>query len=140
LSLLERAFLTLSAFAFLVLASCATGSAPSARGGDGAFRITGEQIAGAPSVLDGIRPHVPGFIVVRSTTGCPTIQLRGGRRIESGGSPSIYIAGSPVLDTCAVDQLPVRQVRLVEVFPASQNPGAGYRASPHGTILIFLDP
>jgi hypothetical protein len=135
---LHRAALALG---LVLLSSCSsspraeTGASPG-RGGSH-VELSGRDISGASSVLEGVAARLANVDVTRPRGGCPQVVFRGARSFQRPGTPQVYVDGTPVLNTCALDQIRVNQVSHIQIFSGSGAP-AGYRSSPHGTILVFL--
>ncbi len=92
---------------------------------------------GAGALLDAMIGRVPNMQVERGREGCPKISLRG-RQTIYGRGPQIYVDGTPIGDTCVLNQLRVREVERVEVYATGGVPGKGYHANASGLILVFL--
>ena len=128
-----------------LLAGCAGASLPGggadAPGRSGsAIVITRAQIrAAGTGLLDGLRGKVNSMRVTRRTGGrCPQITLRGARTVLGPADPQVYVDGTPMLDTCILDQIRTAEVEHVEIYPGGVSSRAGYRSSPNGLILVFL--
>lgn len=118
-----------------------TDAAAGAPGRSGsAIIITQAQIrAAGTGLLDGLRGKVNSMRVSRMAgRRCPLITLRGARTFIGSSDPQVYVDGTPMLDTCILDQIRTREVEHVEIYPGGVSTRAGYRSSPNGLILVFL--
>lgn len=131
------------ALVLALLSAGACSSAPPWSGGDRESHgrgtvIEGETLrASGGTLLGALAGRVSNFTVNRSGR-CPQIDLRGARSIVNGGTPGVYVDQSRFGDTCVLDQIQVRQVDRVEIYPNGHTTRPGYAANPQGLILIFL--
>jgi hypothetical protein len=102
--------------------------------------VHGEQLrSGGGSLLNAMVGRVQALRVQRSSTSrCPEVTFRGLKTIMGNRDPVIYVDGTFVGDTCVLDQITVRDVERVEVYPGGVTARVGYRNSPNGLILVFL--
>lgn len=113
-------------------------SRPAAHAGAGTV-IFGADLARGGSLLDALSGRVSNVQVDRrSGSGCPRVVLRGAKTFVGSPNAQVYVDGTPMLDTCALTQIRVLEVDRVEVYPGGTGPRSGYRASPNGSILVFL--
>ncbi|MDQ3605925.1 MAG: TonB-dependent receptor plug domain-containing protein, partial [Gemmatimonadota bacterium] len=110
-----------------------------ARSGSGII-IDGEQLrARGGGLLDGLVGRVGNMRVERGgASRCPVITLRGPRTLMGPSNPKVYIDGTPIYETCTLDQIRVRDVAKVELYPGGSTHRPGYMTSPYGLILVFL--
>jgi hypothetical protein len=132
---LHMGALVLTAFVALSCAPRDGVSGLSARGGH--VRVDGEQLAGSSSLLAGLAGRVPNMQVIRGSTTCPRVVLRGGRSLTTQGDPLVYVDGTRAGNTCVLDAIPVSQVSRVEIFGSGATPPLGFQSSPYGTIIVF---
>jgi hypothetical protein len=52
-------------------------------------------------------------------------------------NPSLYVDGTLMSDTCPLQQIPVTDVRSVEVYPGGIASRPGIRRNPFGIIMVF---
>ncbi len=108
----------------------------------GTVIVTGAALSGDPgrTVLDAIRVAMPQLHVSGWTqyTRCPILELRGKDSVAGSSNPDVYVDGTRTTDTCPLVTLQAIEARRVEVYPLGVTPRAGYPASGHGLILIFL--
>ncbi|HEX2189753.1 MAG TPA: TonB-dependent receptor plug domain-containing protein [Longimicrobiaceae bacterium] len=91
------------------------------------------------SLLDALAGRVSSIRVSRrSGGGCPSVMMRGQRTVIGNPSAQVYVDGTPMLDTCILNQIRVLDVARVEVYGGGVSGGTGHRAGPNGTILVFL--
>ncbi|HEX8273893.1 MAG TPA: Plug domain-containing protein [Longimicrobiaceae bacterium] len=101
--------------------------------------IFGADLARGGTLLDALAGRVSNVQVDRrSGGGCPRVVLRGAKTFMSNPSAEVYVDGTPMQDTCVLGQIRVLEVERVEVYPGATSPRQGYRASPNGSILVFL--
>lgn len=100
--------------------------------------VQGPQLRSAGgNLLMALTGRVSNFKVDRGTR-CPRITFRGSRSLIDGGTPGVYVDRSRFGDTCILEQIQVRQVARVEVYPNGHTSRPGYQANPQGLILVFL--
>jgi hypothetical protein len=113
-------------------------SGPAARAGAGTV-ILGADMARGGNLLDALAGRVSNVQVDRrSGTGCPRVVLRGAKTFIGSPNAQVFVDGTPMLDTCSLTQIRVLEVDRVEVYPGGTGPRSAYRASPNGSILVFL--
>ena len=101
--------------------------------------ILGSDLARGGSLLDALAGRVSNVQVDRrNNSGCPRVVLRGAKTFMGSSSAQVYVDGTPMLDTCVLTQIRVLEVERVEVYPGAISARQGYRASPNGSILVFL--
>lgn len=115
-------------------------SAPRPRRSGSAMVIPGSQIrTGGIGLLEGLASRVSNMRVNRQSGGrCPSITLRGMRTLIGSTNPEVYVDGTPMIDTCVLDQIRAADVERVEVYPGGISGRPGYRTGANGLILIFL--
>ncbi len=89
------------------------------------------------SLLSAMASRV-GNLQVRYSSNCPEIVMRGQKRIQGASYPRVYVNGSPVLNTCILDQLNPEDVERLELYPTGMTPRPGYFAGADGLILVFM--
>ncbi|HUG39368.1 MAG TPA: TonB-dependent receptor plug domain-containing protein [Longimicrobiales bacterium] len=100
--------------------------------------VTAEELREAGgSVLRAILGKVPNMKVTY-TARCPSIAMRSSKNHRRNDSPSVYVDGTHVGDTCILETLEAREVDRVEVYPTGFTHRPGYRGSNGGLILVFL--
>ena len=97
--------------------------------------IRGDEISG--SVLESMRTRIPTMRVATNVGPCPRIAFRGDLSARNQGNPSIYIDGTLMADTCALDAVSPHDIDFIEVYPSGNTPRATIRRNPFGLILIF---
>ena len=120
-------------------AACRTsaGGGAAGDGSDGSMiQIEGSQLSRG-SLLDAIRIRVPAMQVTERSGQCPLVMFRGQRSMTTQDNPSIYVDGTLMSDTCPLQQIPVTDVRSVEVYPGGIASRAGIRRNPFGIIMVF---
>lgn len=121
----------------LVASACARPRSPveSARPEpDGSALILRGADLGGNNLLDALRTRVQNVTVTYTQIGCPRITLRGRR---AGGNPGIYIDGTLLGDTCALQDLSSSDVEFVEIYRSGNTRRPGIRSNPNGLILVF---
>jgi hypothetical protein len=114
-------------------------SAPSSgtRSDAGATVLTSAQLlAGGGSLLEAMGGRLANMRVMRQGR-CPQITFRGHRSIVAASAPTVYVDGTRAANTCVLDQIRSSDVRSIEVYAGATN-RPGYRASPHGMVLVFM--
>jgi outer membrane receptor protein involved in Fe transport len=110
-----------------------------ASGTGGVVVVTGRQlIARGGNLLDALRGRVSNMRVDRVQGRCPLIALRGEKTFIGTTNPNIYIDGTRMGDTCALDQVQLPSVERVEVYRGGISPPAGITPAANGVILVFL--
>ncbi len=135
----------------LFLSGCATthsfdsesqpDGAPSASAGTHAVIVTEETLSADAglTVLEAIRRAMPRIRISGwSSSQCPILMLRGQDTIRGDPSPSVYVDGVRVMDTCVLTTLQSIAVSRIEIYPTGVTPRAGYEHSGRGLILIFM--
>ncbi|MSR06652.1 MAG: hypothetical protein EXR93_06245 [Gemmatimonadetes bacterium] len=89
------------------------------------------------NLLDALRMRVPAMVVSNTTGGCPRIVFRGQRSMGSQGSPSVYVDGTLMGDTCGLSQIQAAEVDHVEIYSSGNASQPGVQRNPNGLILIF---
>lgn len=90
----------------------------------------------AGSLLRVLEHSVPALEVSRSA-GCPSLSLRGQRRLQGPSDPKVYVEGQAALDTCILDYLMADDVASVEIYPMGITHRPGYLSHAFGLILVF---
>jgi hypothetical protein len=119
-----------------VLAACSTRqpSEKQAAANSSAVIIPGSEITG--SALSAIRTRIPAARISTSGT-CPRIEFRGARSLNNQPDPSVYIDGTLMGDSCALNSIFGGDIERIEVYPSGDTPHANIRRNPSGIILIF---
>ena len=99
---------------------------------DGSAVILRGPDLGGGNLLDAMRTRVQNVSVTTSQTGCPRITFRGRR-----ANPSIYIDGTLLGDSCALQNVSTSDVEFVEIYRSGNTRRPGYRNNPGGLILVF---
>lgn len=99
--------------------------------------LTADQVRSSGTVLAAMRGRVPSMRVSRSSD-CPGITLRSARIPDVDTAPLVYIDGNRTAGTCALVELPPRDVDRVEVYPMGVTTRPGYARNSNGLILIFM--
>jgi hypothetical protein len=89
------------------------------------------------TVLSALTGRVANLEITRQDAACPIISLRGQRSIIGNNAPTLYVNGTRMLDTCILDQIPVREVERIEIYSIAA-PKLGYLAGANGSIVVFL--
>jgi hypothetical protein len=107
--------------------------------GGNATVITGQDLrGGGPTLLVALTGRVNSLRVERPPSGgCPILHLRGRRTLERDMNPLVYIDGTLVGSTCALDEIRTGDIRQVEIYPGGNTTRSGYRHSPNGLLLVF---
>jgi hypothetical protein len=114
------------------------GAATPARQGS-AIVIEGDQLpARGGGLLEGLRGRVGSLSIERRSGSCPQVSFRGVKTFRGATSAGVYIDGTPMTDTCVLDQIRIPDVHRVEIYPGGSTSRPGYRANPNGLILVFL--
>ena len=120
-----------------VIGACSTRQASEKQTGTAntsAIVIPGSEIAG--SALQAIRTRIPAARISTAGT-CPRIEFRGARSLNNQPEPSIYVDGTLMGDTCALNAIFGSDIDRIEVYPSGDTPNASVRRNPSGVILIF---
>jgi hypothetical protein len=128
-----------AAVLLLGLAGCRTsgGGGTAAPGSDGSMiQIDGSELSRG-TLLDAIRIRVPAMLVTDRSGQCPLVMFRGQRSMTTQDNPSVYVDGTLMSDTCALQQISVTDVRSVEVYPGGLASRPGIRRNPFGIIMVF---
>jgi hypothetical protein len=123
----------------LIIMACRTsgGASGESAGSDGSMiQIDGTQLSSG-SLLDAIRIRVPAMLVTERSGQCPLVMFRGQRSMTTQDDPSLYVDGTLMSDTCPLQQIPVTDVRSVEVYPSGIATRPGIRRNPFGIIMVF---
>lgn len=118
--------------------SGAESRAESRHRGTSALVIEGEPLRSESGSLLGVLTRRVAGMQVHSTADCPEISLRGRNSIMGSPNPTIYVNGTPTVNTCVLDGLNVRDVKRVEVYRMGVSSYAGYRTNSNGLIVVFL--
>lgn len=97
--------------------------------------IRGAELSG--NFLESLDSRVAAMQVVKPVGECPRIMFRGARSIRYQGTPSVYIDGTYMMDTCALNQISTTEVDYVEIFPGGNTARPGIAGNPNGLILIY---
>jgi hypothetical protein len=120
-------------------AACRT-SAGGGEGGAGSdasmIQIDGSELSRG-TLLDAIRIRVPAMLVTERSGQCPLVMFRGQRAMTTQDNPSVYVDGTLMSDTCALQQISITDVRSVEVYPSGLASRPGLRRNPFGIIMVF---
>jgi len=100
--------------------------------------VQGQQIRGGLGLLEALAGRVSNLRVERRGQVCPAVSLRGQRTLVGSTNPIVYVDGTPMVNTCILDQIRPAEVERVEVYPGGISGRTGYRAGTNGLILIFL--
>jgi hypothetical protein len=127
----------------LVALACAprnsVGAVERARGTGGVVIVTARQLAArGGNLLDALKGRVSNMRVERVQGRCPMIALRGEKTFIGTTNPNIYIDGTRMGDSCALDQVQLASVERVEVYRGGISPPAGIVPAANGVILVFL--
>ena len=123
-------------------AACRTsaGGGGTTDGSDGSMiQIEGSELSRG-SLLDAIRIRVPAMLVTERSGQCPLVMFRGQRAMTTQDNPSLYVDNTLMSDTCPLQQIPVSDVRSVEVYPSGIASRPGIRRNPFGIIMVFRNP
>lgn len=99
-----------------------------------ALILRGSDLGGGRNLLDALRTRVQNVTVTYPPAGCPRITFRGRR---TGGNPGIYIDGTLLGDTCALQNVSPDDVDFVEIYRSGNTRRPGIRSNPNGLILVF---
>lgn len=120
-----------------VLAACGARSRQSdtdAPSNGSAIIIRSAEISG--NVLQAMRTKIPS-IRISSTAGCPQIAFRGNVSLHNQPNPTVYIDGTLIADTCALQSVSATELDRVEVYTSGDTPYASIRRNPAGVIIIY---
>jgi hypothetical protein len=98
--------------------------------------LTAAQLRGVGSLLEAMNARLANMRVTRQGH-CPQITFRGHRSLVAASAPTVYVDGTRAANTCVLDQIRSSDVRSIEVYAGATN-RPGYRASPHGMVLVFM--
>lgn len=98
-----------------------------------------EDMAGsAGSLTDALVGRVSAMRIDKVASRCPLVVMRGMKTIHGNSNPGIYVDGTRMDDTCALNQVRTNEVVRVEVYPSGFTNRPGYKPHPNGLILVFL--
>lgn len=106
--------------------------------GVSALVIDGTKLRGESGTLLGVLQRRVTGMLVQSSGGCPEITLRGRNSLLGSTNPTIYVNGTPAVNTCILENLNASDVDHVEVYRMGVSPHAGYRTNSNGLIAIFM--
>jgi len=106
--------------------------------GVSALIIGRESLREESGTLLGVLTRRVSGMQVRSTPECPEVSLRGRNSIHGSPNPTIYVNGTPAVNTCVLEGLNASDVDRVEVYRMGVSPHAGYRTNSNGLIAVFL--
>ena len=137
--------------ALLAACACAPGASPGGgvpmsepdpgvrSTGGNATVLTGQHLrGGGATLLAALAGRVNSLRVERPASGgCPILHLRGRRTLNRDMNPLVYVDGTLVGSTCALDEIRTADIRQVEIYPGGNTTRSGYRHSPNGLLLVF---
>ncbi len=95
------------------------------------------QLQQGGSVLDALRASLPAIRIADSGNACPAVSIRGPNPAPAVTEPTVYVDGTPAVNTCIVSDLGVDNVPRVEVNPQGVTTRPSYAPNADGLILVF---
>jgi hypothetical protein len=89
------------------------------------------------TLLEGIKPRLPMMTTSERAGQCPLVTFRGLRTFSAADTPSIYVDGTMMTNTCALIEISSSDVEVVEVYTSGAAGRAGVQRNPAGVILVF---
>lgn len=97
--------------------------------------LHGSEMSG--TLLDALQTHFPAMKVGSQSNGCPALQFRGAGSVRTAPSPSVYVDGTRMVDTCILAQMSTTEIDSVEVYPSGNTAKAAVPRNPSGMIFIY---
>ena len=109
---------------------------PAHRVGSGVV-IEGSALGGNDkSILSVLRQRVAGMRISLSGS-CPVITMRGNNSIHASPNPVVFVNDTRSANTCILDDLRMRDIERLEVYPTGVGPSPSYGANANGLILVY---
>lgn len=97
-----------------------------------------DMVGAAGSLTDALIGRVSAMRIDKVASRCPLVVMRGMKTIHGNSDPGIYVDGTRMDDTCALNQVRTSEVVRVEVYPSGFTNRPGYKPHPNGLIIVFL--
>jgi hypothetical protein len=101
---------------------------------DGGLLIRGTELNGP--LLQAMQGRVRNMTITAESGRCPRITFRGQRSAIQQGDPSVYVDGSPMRDTCILQQIQSSDVEWIRIYTGGASRPAGMDHNPFGTIVV----